>query len=143
MDEIAESANRRLTLDELRHLQEIMSANSNNVNSFPGFLDTSGGNNVGSSPRSSPSPTAQHAANQVNGNGIHSYGATPLPAGHESDLQYLYQGFLALSEQLKQNRELTNGIVRSAEEVMVNCLSKCYTDSATNCLIAPLAYERF
>ncbi|KAL9114419.1 MAG: hypothetical protein Q9227_001500 [Pyrenula ochraceoflavens] len=103
-------------------VRRTMTTNSNNSNSFPGFLDTSGVNSTSSSPRSAPSPTAQHAASQVNGNGVHTWAAAPLPAGHESDLQYLYQGFLALSEQLKHNRELTNGIVRSAEEVMASLL---------------------
>ena len=46
----------------------------------------------------------------------------PLNAGHQMDLHHLYDMVLELSEVLKNNRQMTQSIVSSAEEVMV-CLA--------------------
>lgn len=46
----------------------------------------------------------------------------PMNAGHQMDVNMLYQKVLELSEVLKENRERTHGIVAGAEELAV-CLS--------------------
>lgn len=98
-----------------------MANNVNNTNHFPGFINTTDTNNVGSNARQAASPTVQHSPNQFNGNSLVNTNHAPalIPAGYQMDVNYLFEAFQALSEQLRQNRELTNGIVRSAEEVMV------------------------
>lgn len=45
--------------------------------------------------------------------------AIPMNAGHHMDLNHLYQMVLDLSDVLRNNREMTKGIVDGAEEVMV------------------------
>lgn len=100
-----------------------MASNANNANNFPGFINTTDTNNVGSNARQAASPTIQHSPGQFNGNGLVNTNHAPalVPAGYQMDMNYLYEAVQALSEQLRSNRELTNGIVRSTEEVMVPC----------------------
>lgn len=89
--------------------QDNMSVNSNNI--FPPFLD----NNT----RGAPSQ-------QVNGNGGPMNGMNlnmPMNAGHQMDVNMLYQKVLELSEVLKENREQTQGIIAGAEELAVCILS--------------------
>ncbi|KKY20824.1 hypothetical protein UCRPC4_g04097 [Phaeomoniella chlamydospora] len=95
-------------------------ASPNNSNMFPSFLDTSGNtNNVAGVARQSPSPGPQHSNNQVNGANMATASImAPLPAGHQADIDYVYGMVVELSNELKKNRELTNSIVRDAEEVM-------------------------
>lgn len=46
-------------------------------------------------------------------------GNIPMNAGHQMDLQHLYDMVLELSDVLKNNREMTKNIVTSAEDLMV------------------------
>lgn len=88
--------------------QDNMSMNSGN--SFPLFDN----NNNSRGP----------ATQQVNGNGAPANGLNltmPMNAGHQMDVNMLYQKVLELSEVLKENREKTHGIVAGAEELAV-CL---------------------
>ncbi|KAL8723131.1 MAG: hypothetical protein Q9181_007351 [Wetmoreana brouardii] len=83
--------------------QETMATNSNNL--FPSFID----NNT----RGPPSQ-------QMNGNGGPMNGmnlSMPMNAGHQMDVNMLYQKVLELSEVLRENREKTKGIVAGAEEL--------------------------
>ncbi len=85
---------------------EAMSVNTNNA--FPSFLD----NNTRGPP-----------TQQVNGNGGPMNGmnlSMPMNAGHQMDVNMLYQKVLELSEVLKENREQTQGIVAGAEELAVS-----------------------
>lgn len=43
----------------------------------------------------------------------------PMNAGHQMDLNNLYDMVVEFSDILKNNREMTRGIVQSAEEIMV------------------------
>lgn len=84
---------------------EAMSVNSNNL--FPSFLDNN----------SRPPPSQQ-----VNGNGGPMNGINlnmPMNAGHQMDVNMLYQKILELSEMLRENREQTQAIVAGAEELAV------------------------
>ncbi|KAL8708062.1 MAG: hypothetical protein Q9220_006994 [cf. Caloplaca sp. 1 TL-2023] len=83
--------------------QETESMTSNNL--FPSFLDNN-----------SRPPQSQ----QVNGNGGPMNGMSlsmPMNAGHQMDVNMLYQKILELSEVLKENRDKTQGIVAGAEEL--------------------------
>ncbi|KAL8677238.1 MAG: hypothetical protein Q9186_006311 [Xanthomendoza sp. 1 TL-2023] len=82
---------------------EGMSVNANNL--FPSFID---GN-------SRPPPSQQ-----VNGNGGPMNGmnlSVPMNAGHQMDVNMLYQKILDLSDMLRENREKTQAIVAGAEEL--------------------------
>ncbi|KAL8661712.1 MAG: hypothetical protein Q9202_005334 [Teloschistes flavicans] len=82
--------------------QEAMAVNSNNL--FPSFLDN---NSRGPPP-------------QQNGNGGPMNGMNltmPMNAGHQMDVNMLYQKVLELSEVLRENRDKTKGIVSGAEEL--------------------------
>ena len=116
------------------------SGNNNNtsgINSqglFTNFLDNSNNNNTsnmnmsrqGTPTSSSPSP--QHPSNQVNGaSGMPGVGMgmnmnMPMNAGHQMDLNHLYEMVLELSDVLKNNRDMTKGIINSAEEIMVSVI---------------------
>ncbi|KOC11721.1 hypothetical protein AFLA70_99g002742 [Aspergillus flavus AF70] len=75
--------------------------------------------NMTNVPRQSMSPAMSHTPSQVNGAGIAGMNAgIPLNAGHQMDLHHLYDMVLELSEVLKNNRQMTQSIVSSAEEVM-------------------------
>ncbi|KAL8932865.1 MAG: hypothetical protein Q9216_006637 [Gyalolechia sp. 2 TL-2023] len=83
--------------------QDTPTMNSNNA--FPSFLDNN-----------SRGPPSQ----QVNGNGGPMNGlnlSMPMNAGHQMDVNMLYQKVLELSEVLRENREKTQGIVAGAEEL--------------------------
>lgn len=72
----------------------------------------------------SPSPPPQHGTPQVNGGGGGPVGnnmmmnGLPMNAGHQMDLNNLYDMVVEFSDILKHNREMTRGIVASAEEIM-------------------------
>lgn len=95
---------------------------------FTNFLDNSNNNTANmnmsrqGTPSSSPGP--QHPANQVNGSsGVPGMGMgmnMPMNAGHQMDLNHLYEMVLELSDVLKNNRDMTKGIISSAEEIMVS-----------------------
>ena len=54
-----------------------------------------------------------------NGNGAGMNGM-PMIAGQQMDVNYLYQKVVELSEVLKDNREKTQAIIASAEELAVS-----------------------
>lgn len=87
-----------------------MSVNLNNM--FPSFLET---------PPNARLPQSPMASQQPNGNGgINGMSiGLPLNAGHQMDVNMLYQKVLELSEVLRENREQTQGIVAGAEELAV------------------------
>lgn len=97
---------------------------ANNGPGFTNYMDNSPNTpNLANIPRQSPSPSAQHAPGQVNGGGGMAGMNMGMPnAGHQMDLNYLWEMVQELSEVLKYNREMTKGIISSAEEIMV-CLS--------------------
>lgn len=90
-------------------------------NNFPS-LDTSGNRGVGAGAGAGvgtgTSPIASNAG-QVNGNGVVTSAnyMSPLPVGHQQDLNFLYVQIQELSEILRANREKVNVITRTAEEV--------------------------
>jgi hypothetical protein len=69
----------------------------------------------------SPSPSSQHGGGQVNGGGAMAgmVSGVPMNAGHQMDLNHLYEMVVELSDVLKNNREMTRGIITSAEDIMV------------------------
>lgn len=87
-----------------------MSVNPNNM--FPSFLET---------PPNARLPQSPVASQQPNGNGGMNGMSVgmPLNAGHQMDVNMLYQKVLELSEVLRENREQTQGIVAGAEELAV------------------------
>ncbi|PGH14577.1 hypothetical protein AJ79_02912 [Helicocarpus griseus UAMH5409] len=91
---------------------------------FPGFFDNnnpsvSSGHFAGSAmtgmSRQSPSPATPSVQN--GGMGPMNVGM-PVNAGHQMDLNHLYEMVLELSDVLKNNRDMTKGIIDSAEEIM-------------------------
>lgn len=101
-----------------------------NANMFPNFLDNSPSSaNLAALPRQSPLPIAQHQVNaQVNGAGMNGMNgmnvALPMNAGHQMDLNVLFTQVEELSQLLRENREKTQEIIASAEELAVSCA--CY-----------------
>ena len=99
-------------------------SNSNNL--FPSFLDTSNTSNnnpiTGNVPRLAPSPmsSSQQGQGNVNGNNVAAMNGLPMAAGTQMDVNFLFQKVLELSEVLKDNREKTQAIVASAEELAVS-----------------------
>ncbi|KAL1883442.1 hypothetical protein Plec18167_002446 [Paecilomyces lecythidis] len=80
---------------------------------FANYVDNNP--NLAGIPRQTPSPSPS----QVNGGGMAGInGGMPMNAGHQMDLNHLYEMVLELSEVLKNNREMTKGIITSAEEIM-------------------------
>lgn len=96
---------------------------ANNPNLFPSFLDgPSNSNSSGGVPRLAPSPMAQQQQ-QVNSNGNgNGMNGMPMMAGQQMDVNMLYHKMVELSEALKENREKTQGIVKSAEDLAVSTL---------------------
>lgn len=91
---------------------------------FSGYVENP--NNVGNVPRQSISGGMPHTAGQVNGGAMPGMnGGLPMNAGHQMDLQQLYDMVLELSDVLKNNRDMTKNIVTSAEDLMV-CLDNPY-----------------
>ena len=88
---------------------------TNNLNLFPSsFLDSSNANNVGASPRIPPSSSQQQASNANGMNGM------PMLAGQQMDVNNLYQKICELSDVLRENREKTKGIIKTAEDLAVS-----------------------
>lgn len=91
---------------------------------FTNFYDHNNNSNSFNSPvpamtglsRQSPSPGTPSAPN--GGMGPMNVGM-PVNAGHQMDLNHLYEMVLELSDVLKNNRDMTKGIIDSAEEIMV------------------------
>lgn len=96
---------------------------SSNGAGMPGFIDNSpNSSSMANMSRQTPSPSPQHGISQPNGGGGMSAGV-PMNAGHQMDLNHLYEMVVELSDVLKHNREMTRGIINSAEEIMV-CISR-------------------
>lgn len=90
--------------------------------SMGNFVDNSSNVNMANMARQPQSPAAQHAVPQVNGGGPvgnNMMAGLPMNAGHQMDLNNLYEMVIEFSDVLKHNREMTRGIVSSAEEIMV------------------------
>ncbi|OAX80417.1 hypothetical protein ACJ72_05252 [Emergomyces africanus] len=85
---------------------------SNNSNSF-----NSPGPAMTGLSRPSPSPGTPSIQNGVMGPMNVGMGM-PVNAGHQMDLNHLYEMVLELSDVLKNNRDMTKGIIDSAEEIM-------------------------
>lgn len=94
------------------------------------FFDNNATNaNANASPMSTPNRSASTTpiptAASPGGNGAAASIVPPGPnipqnAGHQMDLNYLYSMVLELSDVLKNNRDMTRGIIRGAEELMVS-----------------------
>lgn len=86
---------------------------------FTSFMDNP--TNTANMPRQTPSPSAQHGLGQVNGGGgiAGMNVGMPMNAGHQMDLNHLYEMVVELSDVLKNNREMTRSIIGSAEDIMV------------------------
>lgn len=108
----------------LFHHLRCMAMSSSNM--FPAFLENSpSSNNLASLPRQAPSPIAQHPVNQqANGAGVNGVNGMsvglPMNAGHQMDLNVLFDQVEDLSQLLKENRERTQAIIASAEELAVS-----------------------
>lgn len=91
-----------------------MSSSNSGSSVFSGYVDNS------SVPRPPMSPALSHTSSQANGSAMPGMnGNVPMNAGHQMDLQHLYDMVLELSDVLKNNREMTKNIVSSAEDLMV------------------------
>lgn len=63
----------------------------------------------------------QQQQQQINGNGNGAgMNGMPMIAGQQMDVNFLYQKVVELSEVLKDNREKTQAIIASAEELAVS-----------------------
>jgi hypothetical protein len=82
------------------------------ANSSASPLDLGVANN-----RSSSSVAGSYNGSNGQNNGANY--ASPLPAGHQQDLNYLYQQIQELSEVLKSNRQRTAELARIAQEAEV------------------------
>lgn len=67
---------------------------------------------------SSGPPSVVGSASGMNGNGGAGAMNMPMNAGHPMDLNYLYEMVVELGGVLRNNREMTKGIVNGAEEAM-------------------------
>ncbi|EYE92407.1 uncharacterized protein EURHEDRAFT_380208 [Aspergillus ruber CBS 135680] len=95
---------------------------------FSGYVENP--SNVGNGPRQSVSGGMPHAAGQVNGGAMPGMnGGLPMNAGHQMDLQQLYDMVLELSDVLKNNRDMTKNIVTSAEDLMNRAATEGTTPS--------------
>ena len=111
---------------QLSELNEAFASASMSMNSGSGMTGSSPGSGMFSgyvdnniSRQSMPSPVP-HASGQVNGGAMPGMNAgVPMNAGHQMDLQHLYDMVLELSDVLKNNRDMTKSIVSSAEDLMV------------------------
>lgn len=65
------------------------------------------------------SPASSIPASYVNGAGNGANYASPLPAGHQQDLNYLYEQIQELSNLLKINRTRTAELTKRAEQAEV------------------------
>ena len=95
---------------------------------FPSFLDNNPNSSNANNARLAPSPIAnsQQPSNGTTngvGGGMNGAGMLPMNAGAQMDVNLLYQRVLELSEQLRENREETQGILRGAKELAVGLQS--------------------
>lgn len=74
----------------------------------------------GASPASSMAVSYTNANGAVNGANY----ASPLPAGHQQDLNYLYEQIQELSNLLKVNRARTAELTKRAEQAEVRALTR-------------------
>ena len=153
------SSRRTLTLQEFTDLTDNllglgldfggssnMSLNSTNGN-YPSYLEgppANQGAGGGGMQRQAPSPLSQQ---QVNNNGgpngvgglLNGLGmGMPIPAGQQMDLNLIFKHVNDLSEALRENREKTQGIVASAEELAVSIyrlLDICFHDFYHNFVV--------
>lgn len=79
--------------------------------------------NMSPVPRHSPSPPSPAMPSNVGANMSAMNAAMPMNAGHQMDLSYLCDMVNELSGVLKNNRDLTNGIITSAEDIAVSLTS--------------------
>ncbi|ODH38384.1 hypothetical protein ACO22_02383 [Paracoccidioides brasiliensis] len=105
------------------------SANANSAAGaglFTNFYDNNNNSNTFNQPgsamagmsRQSPSPVPGTPSIQ-NGGGMGPMNVgMPVNAGHQMDLNHLYEMVLELSDVLKSNRDMTKGIINSTEEIM-------------------------
>ncbi len=89
------------------------------MNNFPQFLD-----NPGNAPRQAPTPTSGQA--QTNGVGAAGVGLTnPLPsAGHQADMNHLWNLVQQLSEALAENRSQTANIIEGVQEIQARAAAE-------------------
>lgn len=103
--------------------------NTHNANTsqglFTNFLDNSNNNppSMNMSRQGTPSSSGQQQVNGASalpgmGMGMN----MPMNAGHQMDVNNLYEMVLELSDVLKNNRDMTKGIINSAEEIMVSVI---------------------
>lgn len=102
-----------------------MSLNNSGNSGGPGPSVFSNYADNSQSPSSSASPTPRQLMSPVpqaagQGNVVGMPGGMPMNAGHQMDLHHLYDMVVELSESLKTNRDITQNIVGSAEEIMVS-----------------------
>ncbi|OJJ49901.1 hypothetical protein ASPZODRAFT_139247 [Penicilliopsis zonata CBS 506.65] len=97
-----------------------MPSNGPGAGMFSGFMDNANNPNMVNMPRPNMSPIMPHSPSQANGGGMAGVNVSGMPmnAGHQMDLNHLYEMVLDLSEVLKNNREVTKSIVSSAEDIM-------------------------
>lgn len=111
---------------------------ASNGNAMGSYMDNSPnpGNMARQTPSPSPPPSPQHGVGQVNGGGAMAgmVSGVPMNAGHQMDLNHLYEMVIELSDVLKNNREMTRGIIASAEDIMVCRSRSCKWSSVTNIL---------
>ncbi|EGE79755.1 hypothetical protein BDDG_02696 [Blastomyces dermatitidis ATCC 18188] len=86
----------------------------NNINNNGNSFNSPGPIMAGMS-RQSPSPGTPSTQNGAMGP---MHVGMPVNAGHQMDLNHLYEMVLELSDVLKNNRDMTKGIIDSAEEIM-------------------------
>lgn len=110
------------------HANNNAAASSSNAGPAPYsnyFENNNSANAIGMAPVSRPSSAAStpRAATPTNNGGPADMSAPgpvmPQNAGQPMDLNHLYAMVLELSEVLKNNREMTRGIINGAEELMV------------------------
>ncbi|KAM5472345.1 hypothetical protein MauCBS54593_002936 [Microsporum audouinii] len=90
---------------------------------FTNFFESSNSNNTAGNPPAMSAPRHSNSApaSPAMHNGTPAMpamnAAFPMNAGHQMDLNHLYAMVNELSEVLKNNRDLTSGIIKSAEDI--------------------------
>ncbi|KAK2807965.1 hypothetical protein FQN50_005207 [Emmonsiellopsis sp. PD_5] len=93
-------------------------SNSPSPGPFTNFFDSpSSSNSAAMTGLSRQSPGPGTPSTQNGGMAAMNVGM-PMNAGHQMDLNHLYEMVLELSDVLKNNRDMTKGIIDSAEEIM-------------------------
>ncbi|KAF3482542.1 uncharacterized protein GIQ15_05301 [Arthroderma uncinatum] len=96
---------------------------SSSAGLFTNFFDSSNASNAAGNPpaMSAPRHTNSAPASPAMHNGAPAMPAMnasfPMNAGHQMDLNHLYAMVNELSDVLKNNRDLTSGIIKSAEDI--------------------------